>query len=396
MNKAWFALLLSALLAAANAGGAAQAAETLRFAYLYRDRDPHYVQQRTYTGIVLKDPRRPIDGARTAMRESRIIGRALGLAFALDEVALAEAEAAADAVQRLRAATGATIFLLDLPLEDVAAAGRQLAGAADVVLFNIRHRSDRLRAEDCAPALFHVIPSDAMLADALAQYLAGRKWTDVLVLRGPRPDDRELAAAFRAAAGKFSLSVRAERDFMVGNDPRLRDRTNIDLLTGGVDYDVVFLADTLGEFGRYVPFATYLPRPVVGSAGLAAAAWHWSWERHGAPQLNQRFDRQAQRRMADEDWAAWAAVRSVVEAVRRTGRIDAAAIVAAFRDESFGVDLYKGIPGSFRSWDNQLRQAILLQSGGAVTALAPIEGFLHQRNVLDSLGVDAAETRCRF
>lgn len=395
MNRAWFAFLLSTLLAA-NAGGAAQAAETLRFAYLFREGDPHYTPQRTYTGLLLKDPKRPLDGARTALRESRIIGRALGLAFELEEAALAEDEAAADAVQRVQAATGATIFLLDLPLEDVAAAGRQLAGAGDVVLFNIRHRSDRLRAEDCSPALFHVIPSDAMLADALAQYLAGRKWTDVLVLSGPRPDDRELAAAFRAAAGKFSLTVRAERDFLVSNDPRLRDRTNIDLLTGGVDYDVVFLADTLGEFGRYVPFATYLPRPVIGSAGLAAAAWHWSWERHGAPQLNQRFNRQAERNMADEDWAAWAAVRSVVEAVRRRRSTDPAAIVAAFRDENFGVDLYKGMPGSFRPWDNQLRQTILLHAGAAVTALAPVDGFLHQRNVLDSLGVDVAETRCRF
>jgi hypothetical protein len=43
-----------------------------------------------------------------------------------------------------------------------------------------------------------------------------------------------------------------------------------------------------------------------------------------------------------------------------------------------------------------MRQAILLATGNAVIALAPIEGFLHQTNDLDTLGVDAPQSECRF
>jgi hypothetical protein len=41
-----------------------------------------------------------------------------------------------------------------------------------------------------------------------------------------------------------------------------------------------------------------------------------------------------------------------------------------------------------------LRQPILLATRNAVVDLAPVEGFLHQRHHLDSLGVDEGEFRC--
>ena len=142
-----------------------------------------------------------------------------------------------------------------------------------------------------------------MLMDGLAQFLRFKRWTDILVLEGGGPADKRLSLAFRNSAKKYGLKVSERRDFVLGNDPRNRDRNNIALLTAG-SYDVVFLADREGEFGRYVPFQTQLARPVVGSEGLRASAWHWTWERHGAPQLNQRFDRRNKRRMSDTDWAA--------------------------------------------------------------------------------------------
>jgi len=44
------------------------------------------------------------------------------------------------------------------------------------------------------------------------------------------------------------------------------------------------------------------------------------------------------------------------------------------------------MPGNFRPWNGQLRQPILLHTERAVIAVAPVEGFLHHRNTLDSLG----------
>jgi hypothetical protein len=50
---------------------------------------------------------------------------------------------------------------------------------------------------------------------------------------------------------------------------------------------------------------------------------------------------------------------------------------------------------SFRSWDGQLRQTMLLTDGQGVIAQAPIEGLLHPTDVLDTLGADAAEKLCK-
>ena len=233
-----------------------------------------------------------------------------------------------------------------------------------------------------------------MLADAMAQFLAARGWGRVLLLAGSDPASLADADAFEAAAGKFGLEIADRRPFELTNDPRRRELSNVSLLTGGVDYDVVYVADAAGEFARFVPYATYSPRPVVGSAGLRALAWHWSLERSGAPQLNQRFARQDAGDMTPADWAAWAAVRSVVEAVTGSGSTDLPVLRAQLASPDFALDLYKGLPGSFRPWDGQLRQQIVLTDGDATVAVAPLPQFLHETNVLDTLGADRLDSAC--
>lgn len=370
------------------------AAERVPFevAYLWRDGDPAYAQRRAYTGLRLRDRQRPLPGAQLAIKESKVLGRALGYRFGLREE---ELSGETDALTRVEALIndGIGVFLLDLPIDEVAALGRALAGR-DVILFNFRHRDDSLRGGDCSPVLFHSVPSQAMLMDAMAQFLLSKNWREVLLLVGERDEDKRLGDAFQGSARKFGLEIAAVRDFVLSNDPRQRDRNNLALLTGDADYDVVFLADSLGEVGRYLPYNTKDPRPVVGSEGLVPAAWHWTWERYGAPQLNQRFGKRAKRSMGSEDWAAWAAVKLVIEAISRSETTAIPALRDYLRGDALTFDNYKGVPGSFRSWNNQLRQAILLHSHNAVIARAPFEGFLHRGNSLDSLGADAPETRC--
>ena len=366
--------------------------EAFDAAYLMRDGDPAYAQRRAYTGLSLRDRQRPLEGARLGLKDSAVIGRALGIRFGLREETLAEGAPAVERIEAL-AAEGVRVFLLDLPLAEVVAAGRALA-TRDLLLFNIRHPDDSLRGADCAPVLFHTLPSQAMLMDGLAQFLAKKNWRKILILQGEDAADKTLSAAFQAAVHKFGLAVTDVRPFVLSNDPRRRDQTNLPILTSGGGYDVVFLADSLGEVGRYLPYNTMDPRPVVGSEGLLPDAWHWTWERHGAPQLNQRFDKLAGRRMTGEDWAAWAAIKVVVEAITRTNSRDASVIRAFLRGDALTFDTYKGMAGSFRPWDNQLRQPILLHTHNAVIASAPLEGFLHQTDTLDSLGVDRPETAC--
>jgi len=386
------------LLAAVQLGSVPRAAAqqpVFGFLYVYQEDDPAYAERRAYTGLKLRERHRPLAGAETALKDVRILGRALGLSFKLDSLALAPD---ADAVQALRTAiagTGTRVFLLDLPLARM----RELAAAfaaEDVILFNVRHGDAVLRQEGCTATLFDTIPSLAMRSDALAQYLAARNWTRVLVLEGEAPADRDFSAAFQASARKFGLRIVAVHPFLLSNDPREREQNNIALLTAEPAHDVVFLADDYGEFGRYVPYSTYAPRPVVGSEGLVASAWHWTWERNGAPQLNQRFDRVAGRTMADEDWATWVAVRVVVEAIAEGKSATPADIRRKLTAADFTFDLYKGFPGSFRPWNHQLRQPVLLHTHNATLKAAPLPGFLHQSNNLDTLGLDETESRCRF
>ena len=369
-------------------------AEEFVFAYVGIEADPYYAAERRYTGLVLKQPHPPLPGAKLGLRDIRIIGRTLGITFKLIEQFLpADADLAA-AIEALRRDSGARVILLDLPTERLRRVAEKLAGSP-LLLFNLRSRDDDLRRTACTPNLYHVAPSQRMLTDALAQYLFKKNWTKVLVLRGPGAANGAYADAFADSARRLRIEIVADRGFELTNDPRKRDDSNVALLTGGPDHDAIFIADQDGEFGRYVAYQSYLPRPLIGDQGLSPAAWHWTWERHGAPQLNQRFARiEKNRPMAGADWAAWISVKSVVAAIRKVGATDIDGLRTFLIDPDTAIDGYKGAPSSFRAWNNQLRQPILLHTHNAVIARAPIEGFLHQFNYLDTLGYDRSESSC--
>ncbi len=390
--------LASLLFLCAAAWPGTPRAEVFVFAYIGIAEDPYYVAERRYTGLVLKQPHPPLPGAKLGLRDSRIIGRALGIEFKLIEHFLPKDGAkdgdVAAAIEALSRDSGARAFLLDLPADSLRAAAGKLAGAP-LLLFNLRSRDDDLRRTACTLNLYHVAPSHRMLTDALVQYLFKKNWTKVLMLRGPGAADAAYADAFVASARRLNLEIVADRTFELTNDPRKRYQSNVALLTGGLDYDVIFIADAQGEFGRYVAYQSYLPRPLVGDQGLSPAAWHWTWERHGAPQLNQRFARvEKSRPMVGADWAAWIAVKSVVAAIRNSGTTEPGGLRAFLIDPDTTIDGYKGTPSSFRAWNNQLRQPILLHSHNAVIARAPIEGFLHPVSYLDTLGADRKESSC--
>jgi ABC transporter substrate binding protein (PQQ-dependent alcohol dehydrogenase system) len=386
-------LMLALMLLPVTAG----AAERTPFAigYLEIAEDPRYAQVRNYTGLKLKTAKRPFPGAESALRESRVVARALGLKLGLEQAEGTTPAALAAAARTMHDEAGIRFFIVDADADTLLALADAIRDER-VLLFNISETADRLRRADCRANLMHVIPSRAMLTDATAQYLALNNWRRVLMLRGELPADSELADSFTRSARKFGLKIVAAKAFVLSNDPRERGQNNVRLLTAEPAHDIVFLADSYGEFGRYVPYQTHRPRPVVGTEGLVAAAWHWAWERHGAPQLNQRFEKQADREMQDADWAAWAAMRLIVEALIRTNSTEFDALAAYLKGEDLTFDAYKGNPANFRPWNNQLRQPVLLHTHNAVAARAPLDGFLHRTDVLDTLGIDEPESSCEF
>ncbi len=266
----------------------------------------------------------------------------------------------------------------------------------DVMLFNLSVMDDDLRQTERQSNVMHIAPSRAMLMDALAQYLVSHKWRKVLVLKGPTQDDAKLFTAFERSTKKFELKLVDVRAFILGRDPRQRNRNNIALLTAGKDYDVVFVADSDGEFAREVPYQTQKPRSVIGGAGLVADWWRWAWDRHSAPQLNKRFLKKAKRLMTGYDWSAWTAVKGVVEAVQRTGSTEFSRLKAYLNSDEIVIDGFKGDRMSYRAWNNQLRQPIFLTTSNWVVERAPLDGFLHECNNLDTLGYDQRESLCKF
>ena len=388
-------LRIGALLAcAAMLVPTSSAASSLNFAYLSLKRDARYHEDRLYERNLAQAESTPLAGLKVALKESKFNAKAVGVTLGIEEVRGRDAPALVAELERL-AAAGTRYFLIDAPGEVVAAVADAARGR-EMLLFNVSARDDALRQEKCQSNLLHTSPSHAMKADAMAQYLVSRKWREVLLLRGPNPEDALEAAAFERSAKRFGLKIVDQRDFVLSGDPRQRDKANVGLLTSNADYDVVYVADSDGEFARGVPYRVVKPRPVVGAEGLVATGWHWSWERNGAPQLNSRFEKMGDARMAEAGWAAWVAAKSVVEAMQRTGGADFAPLRKYLLGPEITIDGFKGHRISFRPWNRQLRQPILIATHNAVIERTPIHGFMHQSNRLDTLGFDERESTCKL
>jgi ABC transporter substrate binding protein (PQQ-dependent alcohol dehydrogenase system) len=159
---------------------------------------------------------------------------------------------------------------------------------------------------------------------------------------------------------------------------------------------VVVVADEAGLFGAELIGRTDLPRPVAGTQGLVSTGWSPVNVQWGALQLQDRFYKKFHRHMTAKDYAAWIAVRAVGEAAARARSSDAAQIAKYMRSPDFLVSGFKGEGQSFRSWNGQMRQPILIAGARTLVSVSPQEGFLHRRSVLDTLGVDEGESRCKM
>jgi ABC transporter substrate binding protein (PQQ-dependent alcohol dehydrogenase system) len=392
----WWSIIWSALLILIRAANGASA-ETLTIGYVEITDDARYAPIHGAERMILATRDRPFPGVEVALDEAKSLAPVIHLDFAVVRIAAKVTDDVVPAVLNSLRDRNIHFFVLDLPADAVRLLGQATAGK-DVMLLNAAASEDWLRRQTCAVEIVHTAPSQAMLTDALAQYLVFRKWRDVLVLRGPLPGDAVLAAAFAQSAVKFGARLSGPVSFELGNDPREREQNDVALLTAtSRDYDVVFVADTDPdqEFARSVPYRTTRPRPVIGSVGLIADAWNWTWERYGAPQLNNRFLAKAGRHMTGLDWSAWIAAKLVITAAMQTRGGDFGKLSARIlSDESF--DGVKGLAVSVRPWDHQLRQPILLWTHDSVVVSAPLPGFLHATNELDTLGDDQPETPCHL
>jgi hypothetical protein len=117
-----------------------------------------------------------------------------------------------------------------------------------------------------------------------------------------------------------------------------------------------------------------------------AGAWHSSFTRYAAAQLNKRFMATHGIVMDDISWAAWAAVKMSSDTIARSaaGKPERSGhlLLSALRTD-LAFDGQKGSAMSFRN-NGQMRQPLLLIENGKVVGEAPVRGIASS---LDSLGV---------
>ncbi|SPH20411.1 hypothetical protein ASD8599_01146 [Ascidiaceihabitans donghaensis] len=331
-------------------------------------------------------------GAQTGLSDNLTTGKFLGQTYTLDHQTVdVSADPMAVAQNMLKASP---YLILDAPA-DILLAIADLPQAQDALLFNTSASDVDLRDDNCRANLLHSLPSHAMRTDALAQVLVQKRWTDLVMIAGTYPEDIAYADAMRASLTKFGLKLSDEKTWDADADMRRTASQEIPLFTQDFgDYDALVLADEVHDFGRYVLYNTWQARPIVGSEGLSAETWSPVIEQWGAAQLQSRFEDQHARKMNSHDYAAWAAMRTLGEAVTRTNATDVETLRAYVMSEAFELAGFKGRPLTYRAWNGQLRQPIAIAHPRALAAQAPLEGFLHQVNELDTLGIDRPESNC--
>jgi ABC transporter substrate binding protein (PQQ-dependent alcohol dehydrogenase system) len=385
-------LALSLCLAMASPAGAAE----IDIAYL------GLAQTRSLPLSYLDQPPNDegVQGARLGLADNATTGKFVQQSYHLEEAVAPDADAVLAAVKRLSAA-GYRNFVTDLPAPLLVRVA-DLPEAKDALLLDATATDDRLRGADCRRNMLHLLPSRAMLADALMQYLAVKQWKRILLVVGKDPEDQDYAAAIRRAAKKFQIRIVADKPWTYDPGARRTDtghyaiEAEVARFTQGIDYDLLVVADEADNFGDDLGYRQTDPRPVAGTQGLVPTAWARPFEQWGATQLQNRFLKQAGRWMTERDFGAWMAVRAFGEAATRSASADPAAMAKFMHGDTFELAAFKGARLSFRPWDGQLRQPVLLADARSLVSVSPQPGFLHEFSELDTLGFDQPETACHL
>jgi ABC transporter substrate binding protein (PQQ-dependent alcohol dehydrogenase system) len=395
MAKLWLVIAAFAAVGWITAPAFAEP-QTLKIGYLHGP-----LSKEKISLIDIPAPNDGLAGAQLAIDDNNTTGSFLGQHFELIESKIDESDDPASAVKALTS-QGVAFIAANL-------SANQLLKAADAgkasgeILINAGASDERLREQDCRANIIHVAPTRFMLADALAQYLVVRKWRNWFLVSGSHDGDKAFADALRHAAKRFGAKIVAEREFKDTGGARRTDsglaevqRQMIDLTQGTPDYDILIAADESEVFAGYLPYRTWMPRPVAGSAGLVPTTWNAAFDQWGALQLQNRFKKKFQRFMTPLDMQLWTAVRVVGEAAAHTNSTDPAKLFAYIKSPEFSVAAFKGQKLTLRGWNLQLRQPILLFDGRNTVSISPQEGFLHQTSELDTLGLDRPETKCKL
>lgn len=265
----------------------------------------------------------------------------------------------------------------------------------DVLLINASSENTNLRKTICEKNLLHTSASNAMLYDGLMQFLVKRDFKKILLLSGTNPKDLLIKEDIKRAAKKFGAKIVAEKSWENNSDIRRKASDEFPAFTQAKDYDVILLADYYGDFGEFVYFNSWLPRPVAGTQGLTPVLWHKVIEQWGAAQMQSRFEKFASRWMESKDYSNWLAVRTIITAISKTNTANFKTNLDFIYSDDFDVAAYMGRKLSFRDYNGQIRIPISLVQPKALISTSPQVEFLHPITDLDTLGIAPHEMECK-
>ena len=340
-------------------------------------------------------------GSRMGIKDNNTTGKFTNQNFELIEQNIMPNESAKEIFEKFRK-DKYKFFILNVSKDDF---NKILSSdlLEDALLINTSLKDNDLRNEKCNKQILHTAPSYRMLSDALTQFLKKKNWVKLLLISGVNERDKQFADSIKVSSKRFGLKIINEKIWDFNHDFRRSADLEVVKFTQGEKYEVLVLADegnTFGDsgnsFGDYIPYRTWKPTIVVGGEVLKPTSWHFAHEQWGGNQMQSRFLKQAKRLMTNIDFNSWVGVRTLGEAITRTKSLDPKILLEKIMDEEFNLAAYKGKPVSYRNWNGQLRQPILLVTPRALVSVSPQPGFVHPRTELDTLGIDETDSKCKL
>ena len=340
-------------------------------------------------------------GSKMAIKDNNTTGQFTNQNFKLIEKKIKPKESAKEIFENFRK-NKYKFFILNVSKDDfIEIQSSDLI--EDSIVINASLKDNNLRNQNCNKNVLHTAPSYKMLSDALIQFLKRKNWTKLLLISGVNERDKQFAESVKVSSKRFGLKITNEKIWDFSHDFRRTADLEIVKFTQGEKYQVLVLADegnTFGDsgnsFGDYIPYRTWKPTVVVGGEVLKPTSWHFAHEQWGGNQMQSRFLKQSKRLMTNIDFNSWVGVRTLGEAITRTKSLDPKILLEKIMSEEFNLAAYKGKPVSYRNWNGQLRQPILLVTPRALVSVSPQPGFVHPRTELDTLGIDETDSKCKL
>ena len=340
-------------------------------------------------------------GSKMGIKDNNTTGKFTNQNFELIEKKITKKESAKQVFEEFRKEKY-KFFILNVSKDDFAEI-QSSDLIEDSIVINASLKDNNLRNQNCNKNVLHTAPSYKMISDALIQFLKRKNWTKLLLISGVNERDKQFAESVKVSSKRFGLKITNEKIWDFSHDFRRTADLEIVKFTQGEKYQVLVLADegnTFGDsgnsFGDYIPYRTWKPTIVVGGEVLKPTSWHFTHEQWGGNQMQSRFLKEYKRLMTNIDFNSWVGISTLGEAIIRTKSLDVKILLEKIMDKEFNLAAYKGKPLSYRNWNGQLRQPILLVTPRALVSVSPQPGFVHPRTELDTLGIDEPDSKCKL